>query len=242
MELDELADSLSGWEDEFFWSVSFEPNFIAYLWKSGFLPIACSITSPTRNELFILLPKLHLKRSVIMGPAVGSISRSDRKRIRRLGPLISIDCSLDRVITGIQAQHSNSWLCPELVAAFRKLHDQPCCGVGLHSIELWDQEGNLIAGELGYSFQGYYCSLSGFRTVSGSGKIQLLALSMLLHRHGIHMWDLGMDMDYKQDLGSVGMQRKEFITQFREIRDHPPSNSTALMGCDKIPVENMLNF
>ena len=81
-----------------------------------------------------------------------------------------------------------------------------------------------MAGELGFVVGAHYASLSGFRTFSGSGKVQLLALGGLLVRRGFQIWDLGMAMDYKLAMGASQVPRLEYLDEFREVRQlHPTS-------------------
>jgi Leu/Phe-tRNA-protein transferase len=86
--------------------------------------------------------------------------------------------------------------------------------VRLHSIELW-QDGKLVAGELGFSVGSIYTSQTGFYTVSGSGSVQLLALGLLLRKRGCTLWDFGMAMEYKMDLGATTMPRAEWRQTIR---------------------------
>lgn len=43
--------------------------------------------------------------------------------------------------------------------------------------------------------------------------MQLLALGLLLQQRGYDMWDLGMGMEYKYNLGAEDLERHEFLTQ-----------------------------
>lgn len=36
---------------------------------------------------------------------------------------------------------------------------------------------------------------------------------------GIRLWDLGMELEYKKGLGAYGVERKDFITMFRNARE-----------------------
>ena len=62
----------------------------------------------------------------------------------------------------------------------------------------------LVAGEVAYSVGDRACftSMTGFSKESSAGSVQLLALGRALQQSGYPVWDLGMEMDYKQDLGA----------------------------------------
>ncbi|MFH2115553.1 MAG: hypothetical protein ABIJ86_13720, partial [Spirochaetota bacterium] len=78
------------------------------------------------------------------------------------------------------------------------------------SVELW-RDGILVAGELGYAVGSSYASLSGFRSLSGAGTVQLAALAGLLAESGFRIWDLGMPMQYKTALGGHSIPRHEYL-------------------------------
>ena len=66
-------------------------------------------------------------------------------------------------------------------------------------------------------------SFSGFRTVDGSGTVQLACTSALLATHGFVLWDLGMGMGYKEEMGAHGLPRPQFVEQMRMVG--------AIVGC-----------
>merc|ERR1711963_1351709 len=63
-----------------------------------------------------------------------------------------------------------------------------------------------------------YTSLTGFRREDGTGTVQMLALVGLLIRSGFQCWDLGMQMDYKNDLGAEDIDRHDFVALQRSLR------------------------
>lgn len=202
----------------------FHPDVVCQLMAEGFLPIATE---------GLLLPKMHQHRCVIHLPNDLHISKSVRKKSKRYRP--SFNQAFDRVVEGCRRQHGvNCWLIPQLVEAFTTIHQtypqgmlthvadsslvERCCPVRLYSMELWDDSGSLVAGELGYTVGSIYTSLTGFTTQDSAGSVQLLSLGRILSRCGFKLWDLGMDMAYKQTLGSKLMPRDEFVNYVHRVR------------------------
>ncbi|CAD7953709.1 unnamed protein product [Amoebophrya sp. A120] len=98
--------------------------------------------------------------------------------------------------------------------------------VNFWSVELFNDKGQLIAGELGYTNGLIYTSLTGFfnrdnmEENSGAGKVQLLLLGEFLLERGIKIWDLGMMIPYKQELGAFLVSRKSWLNDYvRKFRD-----------------------
>ena len=211
---------------DFTWTQSFEPEWFKEIMKVGFLPIASKY-----GGLVICLPKLHQHRCV-MTPIYDSllVHKSTRKKSR--GYEISVDQDFEGVIRGCRKQHGYNWLYPEVVKSFRLMFrtrtDKD--DLTIHSVELWDEKGNLVAGELGYvTCNSVYTSLTGFREGTGStGTIQLCALGRHLASRGFVMWDLGMGMDYKTKMGAKNMSRANFVKSLRNARSHKKKSSFAL--------------
>lgn len=192
----------------------------------GFLPIACP---------GILLPKLHNERCVIRLPGRLHTSKSVRKKSKRF--CMTINKSFDEVVANCHRQHgSHCWLYPELVAAFRSIHqresgypaivnvtnsdppEKALCQVRMYSIEVWSDEDELVAGELGYTVGSIYTSLTGFTAQDSAGSVQLAALGKLLIQSNFEVWDLGMEMEYKVGLGAEVMPRDEFVETVHRVR------------------------
>jgi Leu/Phe-tRNA-protein transferase len=93
--------------------------------------------------------------------------------------------------------------------------------VRLYSIEVWDNQQQLVAGELGYTVGTIYTSLTGFTSVPSAGSVQMAALGHLLIQSGFTLWDLGMDMPYKQALGATLWSRADFVRYVHRVRQPP---------------------
>merc|ERR1712013_737341 len=101
---------------------------------------------------------------------------------------------------------------------FEHRGDDNLNGVTVHSIEVWNCEGVLVAGELGTSVGAVYTSLTGFYTEDSTGGIQLLALGHLLLKNRFLLWDLGMFIEYKSSLGAGLLSRKDFRAKYKALR------------------------
>ena len=193
----------------------FHFRLVAQLMSEGFLPIATT---------GLLLPKLHRERCVVQLPDCLHVPRSTKKKAKRFRMTANKD--FDGVVAGCHQQHDHCWLIEPLVEAFRTILEAPNgvptggkTRVRLFSFEVWNEEDELVAGELGYTVGSIYTSLTGFSQQDSAGSVQLVTLGTLLVRQGFTLWDLGMDMDYKRELGAGLMTRANYVAEVRRVRE-----------------------
>ncbi|EEC51955.1 predicted protein, partial [Phaeodactylum tricornutum CCAP 1055/1] len=168
----------------------------------GFLPIATE---------GVLLPKLHEHRCVVTLPDRLHVSKSTRKKAK--GFTISFNQAFEEVVEGCRAQHGpQCWLYPSLHQHASPLESTgKTCTIHLYSVEIWNNDRQLVGGELGYTVGSVYTSLTGFSAQDSAGSVQLAALGHLLCQLGFTLWDLGMEMEYKRNLGSQLVPRAVFV-------------------------------
>lgn len=231
-----LRQFVEPYHGDFCYSPIFHPTLIGQLMIEGFLTIA----SP-----YFLLPKLHEQRCIIDLKSDHSngihISKSTKKKANRF--VLTTNQAFDDIITRCHNQHGTTcWLYPQLVAAFRTIFEQTknngsfitkiidnkssssssprLCHLRFYSIEVWNSTtGKLAAGELGYTVGSIYTSLTGFSDEDSAGSVQLAALGAILTKQQFTMWDLGMEMGYKRSLGSILMQRDQFVATVKDVRE-----------------------
>jgi len=141
---------------------------------------------------------------------------------------MTMNQSFQKVVEGCHDQHGIAWLYPPIVKAFKAIHEGSVLIddhetnsflVRLYSVEVWNAAtGELVGGELGYAVGTIYTSLTGFAKESNAGSVQLAALGSFLWQQGFEMWDLGMKLSYKNDLGAQAMEREEFVKRIKELR------------------------
>ena len=220
MDLDKVTDrSIAKSSGDFFWSLYFDPPWLIRLMYSGFLPICTQLG----EGLYCLLPKLHMKRTVLSLDEF-HVSKKVRKHAHKY--VLSISKDFEAVVEGVHEQHSDScWLYHPLenalVDSATGRYTLPAsCPVSVVSVELRRAEDHrLVAGEIGYTVGSIYTSMTGFYRDDGSGSVQLAALGGLLRRLNFTLWDLGMMMNYKKNFGCREIPRQEFLTQLRASRD-----------------------
>eukprot|EP00760_Papus_ankaliazontas_P034631 PhM_4_TR7313/c0_g1_i1/m.87853 len=195
---------------EFGWSIVFDPGLVDKVCLSGCFPMTIDF------GIRVFAIKLHEERCVLnlLLNNNNNVSRSVRKLSQKY--LFSLNTAFDEVAAMINEQHGKDWMCPELRDCFRYMFLNPHeFSTKIISVEIRDKDddnGVVVAGELGYIVGDVYTSLTGARTVSGTGTLQLEVLKRFLStRCGVHWWDFGMSMQYKTEMGGANVPRKEWL-------------------------------
>ena len=205
----------TGYNEEFCVSTSFDPEFIAGLIKAGFLVMSTSVIDPENDNFFILLPKLHLTRSILFFDNV-HIKKSIKRLLDRFE--LRFDTDFDYIVDRCLAVHGDDWLTSPLVAAIRHIRQNKPHGVYPASFSLY-KNGKLAAGEFGTIVGGVYTSYSGYYDESNAGTVQMILANRYLQEHDFAFFDLGMPMDYKTGLGAINVTTKEFVRLFRTAQN-----------------------
>jgi Leu/Phe-tRNA-protein transferase len=208
------------YQGEFCLGLSFDPVFIARLMAAGFLVMSAAPLEPDSPDIppqYILLPKLHLERSVIFFPDL-----RETKTVRRLLKHYELrfDTDFDRILERCAEIHGEDWLTGPLRESIRRIRalyreGKSPCGVWPVSFGLY-RDGKLAAGEFGVIAGRVYTSYSGYREENSAGTVQLILTGRYLRDRGFAFWDLGMPLDYKTLLGAVNISPHNFVKIFRE--------------------------
>jgi Leu/Phe-tRNA-protein transferase len=137
--------------------------------------------------------------------------------------------------------HQKTWLNESYCSLITEIHQQGPHVVNdplrkgkvafhICSVELYDDQDNLVAGELGYVIGSTFTSLTGFcerRKGESIGKIQLVALAKVLESCGFEFLNLGQPpsgdiMRYKKDIGGVVYTRRDFLNRWMPSINRPP--------------------
>ena len=222
----------TGYNEDFCVSIDFTPAFIARLMEAGFLVMSSKITegeeaaaslegsSVTHESVshFILLPRLHLVRSVLFSGNV-HIKKSVKRYLGRYE--LRFDTDFDRILDRCVEVHGDGWLTPPLVSAIRAIRRGTHYKVYPASFALY-RDGKLVAGEFGIVAGRVYTSYSGYYDESNAGTVQIILTARYLQEHGFVFFDLGMPLDYKTSLGATDLSPEEFVMLFRMAQKDIP--------------------
>jgi Leu/Phe-tRNA-protein transferase len=222
-----IVDAILGTEysEEFCVSADFSADFIARLMEAGFLVMSTKLEYPDSrdesvpseiDEQFILLPKLHLQRSVLFFDNL-HIKKSIKRFIDRYE--LCFDTDFDFILDRCISVHGDQWLTPPLVSAIRSIRKNKLHGVYPATFALYRND-KLVAGDFGTITGKVYTSYSGFHDENNSGTVQLILITHYLAEHGFAFFDLGMPIAYKTDLGATDISPEEFVSIFRAAQAH----------------------
>jgi Leu/Phe-tRNA-protein transferase len=217
------------YDKDFCIAEDFSPDFLAKLMEAGFLVMSMNLSENDTEPDFILLPKLHLVRSALFFENL-HIKKSIRRFLSRFE--LRADAEFDLILDRCIEKHKADWLTPPLVECIKKIR-RTCGETGGEtggetdngrliptpnarpaSFALY-REGKLVAGEFGIVCGRVYTSYSGFYDEDNAGTVQIILAARHLQEQGFSFFDLGMPLDYKNDMGAVDISAEEFVRLFR---------------------------
>lgn len=206
--------------EEFCLALDFSEDFIERLMEAGFLVMSTEFENPESGNnpekkapFYILLPKLHLIRSVLFFPDL-HIKKNIRNLLSHYELRINTD--FDQILDNCLRIHGEDWLTPPLVEVLRKMHRKDITG-GTVSFAVY-REGRLKAGEIGVVTGKIYTSYSGYYGEDNAGTVQIILMAKWLEEAGFHFLDFGMPLDYKTALGARNIDPGCFVELFRAGR------------------------
>ncbi|MFP3091349.1 GNAT family N-acetyltransferase [Treponema sp. TIM-1] len=205
---------------EFCLASDFHPVFIADLMAAGFLVMSTEVeeepsdTEEDREPSYLLLPKLHLTRSVLFF--------EDLHVKRSLKPLLSrykleVDRDFERILNRCVEIHGDDWLTAPLRENIRLIRGPDKFPVRPVSFGVY-RDGELQAGEFGIIAGRVYTSYSGYYDEDNAGTVQMVLMARYLQAAGFAFLDLGMPLEYKDMLGARNIEPRHFVELFRNAR------------------------
>ena len=214
---DKVVDAMleMGYGGDFCIAGDFDEGFVCRLMEAGFLVMSMELkndNSDGDNErFFILLPKLHLIRSVLFFQEL-HIKKNIRPFLGRYE--LRFDRDFDIILEKCVKIHGADWLTPPLTGMLNSIRKRGGWRVRPVSFALY-RDGELKAGEIGVIAGRVYTSYSGYYEEDNAGTVQMILMAQRLKETGFDFLDFGMPMDYKSALGAREINPYQFIELFR---------------------------
>lgn len=105
-----------------------------------------------------------------------------------------------------QGEKVGSWITDELMDGYIRLHKEGFA----HSVEVWNDKGDLVGGLYGVGIGNVFCGESMFSRVSNASKYALIHLVKNLRRRDYWLIDCQMATEHLISLGAEPISRREF--------------------------------
>ncbi len=151
-------------------------------------------------------------RAVIFTDRV-KISRSLKKTLRNKPYSVTIDTAFEDVVRACAAPRkgsSGTWITNEMRRAYLQLHRMGHA----HSIEVWNEDGELVGGLYGVLLENMFCGESMFSRATDMSKVALVHLAYWLQEQGIEVIDCQLPNPHLMSLGAVEISREEFLQTY----------------------------
>lgn len=156
----------------------------------------------------------------VMVPSNYKPSKSLRKQASRERWHLTLDQAFDGVIhacslprsDGLNAslpEGEHTWIHDEMIEAYTELHAQGFA----HSIEVWNDKGQLIGGLYGLKIGSIYFGESMFHIASNASKFAFWGLMRLCEQSHVALVDCQLQNEHLMSLGATTLPRADFLAQ-----------------------------
>ncbi len=154
-------------------------------------------------------------RRAILEFADLKISRSLAKERRKERLHFTIDEDFRRVMEECSTSSRNgqkgTWITPAFIETYTELHE-----LGMaHSVESWDENGNLVGGLYGVDAGGVFCGESMFYKQPNASKLALLFLIDQMKDRGATWLDCQVITPHMKALGAKELTRRAFLDKLK---------------------------
>jgi len=146
------------------------------------------------------------------------IPKSLAKAYRKSGFTFTIDQDFRAVIESCslvkRSGQRGTWITPEFIGVYSRLHIEGMA----HSVEVWNDAGEIAGGLYGIDAGGVFCGESMFQTASNASKFALLFLIEHLKTRGSTWLDAQVMTPHMETLGAKEIGRGEFLDKLKETQ------------------------
>ena len=153
---------------------------------------------------------------MLLHPSEATPSRSMRKELRSGRFEMRADTAFDEVIHHCQTIRKDTWITPQIRAAYTQLHHLGFA----HSIETWEN-GTLVGGLYGISMGRAFFGESMFHLATNASKAAFFSLCAQVDRFGFSIVDCQLPTEHLYSMGAYPIPRRDFLQLLDEALEHP---------------------
>ncbi|MEK7295559.1 MAG: leucyl/phenylalanyl-tRNA--protein transferase [Actinomycetota bacterium] len=137
-----------------------------------------------------------------------TITRSMRRSAKRYS--IRIDTSFEAVMRGCAAPHRpGAWINEEFIDAYVQLHELGWA----HSVESFDEYGQLVGGLYGVRIGNFFAGESMFHLARDASKVALMTLVNMMKDSSMQLLDVQWQTPHLASLGAIEIARHDYLAR-----------------------------
>jgi leucyl/phenylalanyl-tRNA--protein transferase len=134
------------------------------------------------------------------------ITRSMRKSAQKL------TCTINEAFTEVMTlcgsmRTDGNWITREFIDAYTDLHDEGHA----HSVEVWNEAGELVGGLYGVRINKFFAGESMFHSQTDASKVALMHLVQLMTIDGMELLDTQWRTEHLETLGCIAVPRRKYL-------------------------------
>ncbi len=145
------------------------------------------------------------------------VSKSLRTSLRRF------EITIDRDFVGVmracaETPREHGWITQDFIDTYCALHELGWA----HSVETWNEQGELVGGLYGIEIGGLFAGESMFHAERDASKAALVALVDALSAEAGRLLDVQWATDHLVSLGAIEIRRETYLALLDEALSRPP--------------------
>ncbi len=146
----------------------------------------------------------------VIDPADTHVGKNLRRLLKQKKFTVTFDRAFGQVIEACAQPREGkvplTWITPKVMNAYLEAHKAGYA----HSVEVWDQDGNLVGGLYGLAIGKVFFGESQFSSAEHSSKVAMVALHRHLREWGYHVRDGKWMTPHLASFGFKSLKRQEF--------------------------------
>ena len=134
------------------------------------------------------------------------ITRSMQQSAKRFTCTVNQAFSEVMTLCGSMRTDGN-WINQHFINAYTELHEEGHA----HSVEVWNETGDLVGGLYGVRVNNFFAGESMFHIETDASKVALMHLVQLMTLDGMELLDTQWRTDHLESLGCIAIPREKYL-------------------------------